>query len=484
MLALAAKAATEFDSCPACTARAKDPPPHSCLAERAAYLRGLSEIDSAWARQWWWSTATAGQCPPPGDWDVWLSLRGRGAGKTWTGAWQVIEHAWAYGPAARIGIVTRTSRSTDTDTVTTKQSGILTISPRDFVPRFIPSRNTFVWPNGAEAQLFTAEEPKQLRGPQFTFVWVDELAAWEKLGEDGVTPEAWDQLNMGLRDKGGPCQVVATTTPLGTDFIRHLVDEDGVAVTTGTVFSNAQNLSEKWLRKQIRKYEGTRLGRQELYGEILEDVLGALWDARWFDVPGFRRPPPETMVRVVVAVDPAVTSNPNSDETGIVVVGIDGDGTYWVLADYSGSYSVETWAAIAVRAYHHHAADIVVAETNNGGDLVRVALEAVEDEGEVNFDKVTATRGKALRAEPIAALYERGLVRHSVMAPNGLAKLEKQLTSWSPVLAATQNKNARSPDRLDALVWGMTELVEGDGAEQGPGGVYGAEMPFDEQPLG
>jgi phage terminase large subunit-like protein len=482
MRALAEHARPLHESCEACKARAPNPPPHACLVERKAYLASLSESDRAWAQQWWWSVANAGQIPPLGDWDVSLLLMGRGSGKTFTGAWQVIEHAWKYGAKARIGIVARTSAANDTVVITTGPSGILKISPKDFTPHWSSSRKTIVWPNGAQAFLFTAEEPNQLRGPEFTFVWVDELASWEKIGSDGVTPDAWDQLQLGLRSQDGPCQIVATTTPLPTEFIRKLKAEEGVVTTTGTMFSNAHNLSDKYIRKMIRKYEGTRLGRQELYGEILDDAPGALWSAAWFDVQGFRSAPPDTLTRVVVAIDPAVTSNPNSDETGIVVAGVDEDGFYWVLADYSGNYTAETWAAVAIQAYHRHEADVIVAEVNNGGDLVLRNIEACsEGEDITNFQQVRATRGKALRAEPIAALYERGLVRHSTHAPGGFEKLERQLTGWSPILAL---KSTKRDDRLDAVVWALTELIEGTEVEQGPGGVYGVSGNVDEMSIG
>lgn len=458
LLAMAARAAAGWKECPACQTRDEHPPPHSCLAEREAYLETLSDVDRAWASHLWASKATASQCPPPGDWDTWLSLRGRGAGKTWTGASQVIQHAWEYGSRARIGIVTRTSRSTDTETVTSGPSGLLTISPRDFVPRFVPSRNYFIWPNGAQAFMFSAEEPAQLRGPAFTYIWVDELASWEKLGPDGKTPAAWDQLQFGLREKGGPCQIIATTTPLPTAFIREMLTEPGVVVTTGTMFSNRHNLSDRFIRKMLRKYGGTRLGRQELYGDILDDAPGALFTHALIEAARRSRAPID-LVRVVVAIDPAVSTNANSNETGIIVVGIDSEGDLWIVADMSGSYSPEEWARVAIQAYVDWSADAIVAETNNGGDLVERNIRAFRDDdkglnGEnVGYEKVTASRGKAIRAEPISLLYEQGRVHHVGV----FEKLEDQMCMWSPLL---DPKHESSPDRMDALVWGCASHID------------------------
>jgi phage terminase large subunit-like protein len=479
LLELARQSGSQWKECTACQTRDENPPPHACLTARGAYLATLSEFDRAWASQLWMASATASQCPPPGDWDVWLSLRGRGAGKTWTGASQVIEHAYEYGARARIGIVTRTSRSTDTETVTSGPSGILTISPRDFVPRFIPSRNYFVWPNGAQAFMFSAEEPAQLRGPAFTFIWVDELASWEKLGPDGKTPAAWDQLQFGLREKGGPCQIIATTTPLPTAFIREMLTEPGVAVTSGTMFSNRHNLSERYIRKMLRKYGGTRLGRQELYGDILDDAPGALFTHALIEA-GRRSRAPQTLVRVVVAIDPAVSTNASSNETGIVIVGIDEDGELWILADMSGSYSPEEWARVAIQAYVDWSADAIVAETNNGGDLVERNIRAFKDEekglnGEdVSYEKVTASRGKAIRAEPISALYEQGRVHHVGV----LEKLEDQMCTWSPLL---DPKHESSPDRMDALVWGCASHID-DGHAEVVHGAMTANYNFEDAP--
>lgn len=478
---LASEAARGWKECGACQTRDEHPPPHACLVARSDFLASLTEFDRAWAGQLWMASATASQCPPPGDWDVWLSLRGRGAGKTWTGASQVIDHAYEYGARARIGIVTRTGRSTDTETVTSGPSGILTISPRDFLPRFIPSRNLFVWPNGAQAFMFSAEEPKQLRGPAFTYVWVDELAAWEKLGADGKTPDAWDQLQFGLREKGGPCQVIATTTPLPTPFIKELLTDPGVSVTSGTMFSNRHNLSERFIRKMLRKYGGTRLGRQELYGDILDDAPGALFTHALIEAARRSRAPSD-LVRVVVAVDPAVSTNANSNETGIVVVGIDADGELWILADMSGAYSPEEWARRAIQAYVDWSADAIVAEANNGGDLVERNIRAFKDDdlglnGEnVSYEKVTASRGKAIRAEPVSALYEQGRVHHVGV----FEKLEDQMCSWSPLL---DPKHESSPDRMDALVWGVASHID-DGHAEDYHGAFGITSDLDLQPMG
>ena len=263
----------------------------------------------------------------------------------------------------------------------------------------------------------------------------DELAAWRY-------PDAWDQLQFGLR-LGDMPRTVVTTTPKPTRLVKALAERTDVHVTRGATFDNAANLSAAALAELRARYEGTRMGRQELYGELLDDVEGALWTHAMID--DHRRPMPE-LVRVVTAIDPAVTSGEDSDETGIIVAGIGTDGDGYVVADRSGKFTPDAWARRAVAAHDEHQGDRVVAEVNNGGDLVELTLRAVDPT--VPYRKVTASRGKRLRAEPVAALYEQGRIHHVGV----LTALEEQMLTWTP-------ESGDSPDRLDALVWALTDLM-------------------------
>ena len=375
------------------------------------------------------------QQPPSGAWRTWLILAGRGWGKTRTGA-EWVRSIVSTGRARRVALVARTAADVR-DVIVEGQSGILAISPPHERPTWEPSRRRLTWPNGAIATTYSAEEPDQLRGPQCDSAWCDELAAWRY-------PEAWDQLQMGLRLGDDP-RVVVTTTPRPTELVRALAASPTTRVTRGRTLDNARNLAPGVVEALTARYGNTRLGRQELDGEILDDAPGALWRLAMFDASRVDTAP--TMRRVVVAIDPAVTAHEGSDETGIVVAGLGLDGRAYVLEDLSGVFPAEQWARRAVEAYRRHRADRIVAEVNNGGDLVASVLRAVDRA--VPVAQVRATRGKALRAEPVAALYEQGRVSHVGL----LARLEDQCASWDPA------SDARSPDRLDALVWALTDLV-------------------------
>lgn len=375
------------------------------------------------------------QQPPPGAWRTWLILAGRGWGKTRTGA-EWVRSIVSTGRARRVALVARTAADVR-DVIVEGQSGILAISPPHERPTWEPSRRRLTWPNGAIATTYSAEEPDQLRGPQHDAAWCDELAAWRY-------PEAWDQLQMGLRLGDDP-RVVVTTTPRPTELVRALAASPTTRVTRGRTLDNARNLAPGVVEALTARYGNTRLGRQELDGEILDDAPGALWRLAMFDASRVDTAP--TMRRVVVAIDPAVTAHEGSDETGIIVAGLGLDGRAYVLEDLSGVYPAEQWARRAVEAYRRHRADRIVAEVNQGGDLVASVLRAVDRA--VPVAQVRATRGKALRAEPVAALYEQGRVSHVGL----LARLEDQCASWDPA------SDARSPDRLDALVWALTDLV-------------------------
>ncbi|ADU50161.1 hypothetical protein Tmar_0036 [Thermaerobacter marianensis DSM 12885] len=391
----------------------------------------------------WRFWARPKQLPPEGPWRIWLILAGRGFGKTRTGAEWVREQVERHG-RRRIAIVGRTAADVR-DVMVEGESGILSISPPWFRPVYEPSKRRLTWPNGAIATLYSADEPDLLRGPQHDAAWADELAAWRR-------PEAWDNLMFGLRLGPDP-RVVVTTTPRPVKLIRDLLNDPTCVVTRGSTYENAANLAPAFLEQIISRYEGTRLGRQELYGEVLDDVPGALWQRKRIDELRVREAP--ELVRVVVAIDPAVTSEEGSDETGIVVAGRGVDGDAYVLADRSCRMSPDGWARRAVKAYYDFDGDRIVGEVNNGGDLVETVIRTVDPK--VPYKAVRASRGKAVRAEPVAALYEQGKVHHV----GTFDHLEDQLCQITP----DGYQGAGSPDRADALVWALTELMLEDYAE-------------------
>jgi phage terminase large subunit-like protein len=380
--------------------------------------------------------ARPNQLPPPGDWRVWLLLAGRGFGKSRTGAEWVRSETeagrrwqWAF-----VGATAADVR----DIMVEGDSGILRISPPWFRPEYEPSKRRLTWPNGAVATLFSGDEPDQLRGPNRDGAWADEVAKWKH------AREAWDNLELVLRAGSDP-RCVVTTTPKPIAVVRELLTDPLTTVTRGSTYDNAANLAPSFLRRILGKYEGTRLGRQELHAELLDDIPGALWQRAMLDDLRVAEAP--ELQRIVVAVDPAVTSGEDSDETGIVVAGKGIDGHGYVLADLTCRLSPDGWARRAVQAYHTRRADMLVAEVNNGGELVETTIRTVDPL--VAYKAVRASRGKRVRAEPVAALYEQGRVHHV----GSLADLEDQQCNYTP------DGYDGSPDRVDALVYALTELL-------------------------
>jgi phage terminase large subunit-like protein len=379
------------------------------------------------------------QKPPPGDWRVWLLLAGRGFGKTRTGA-EMVRRLVGMRTARHVALVAPTAADAR-DVMVEGESGLLAIAPPWDRPEYEPSKRRLTWENGAIATTYSADEPERLRGPQHDFAWCDELAAWRY-------PEAWDMLMFGLRLGRDP-RAVVTTTPRPTKLIKALVADPKVVVTRGTTYENWENLAPAFFDQIVRRYEGTRLGRQELDAEILDDVPGALWTHGLIDATRVNNAP--SMTRIVVSIDPAVSSDEHADETGIVVAGRDAAGHGYVLADLSGRYTPTEWARAAIAAYRAHAADRIVAEVNNGGDLVEATLRVVDPA--VPFAAVHAARGKVARAEPVAALYEQGRVHHL----GALPRLEDQMCCFAHDFS--RETAGYSPDRVDALVWGLSELL-------------------------
>ena len=386
----------------------------------------------------WHLWARDDQLPPSGIWSYWLILAGRGYGKTRAGAEWVRQMVKSHRYVNLIGATADDAR----DILIEGESGIMAICPRWERPEYRASQRKLAWPNGATSLIFTADEPERLRGKQHEKLWCDELAAWRY-------PEAWAQAKLGLRLGSNP-QACITTTPKPSKLIRELIADPATTVTRGSTYANRDNLAPQFFAAIIKTYEGTRLGRQELNAEILDDNPGALWTHKQIDDARVKEAPPD-LVRIIVGIDPSVTSGEDSDECGIVVAGMGRDDHFYILADRSLIASPQGWATVAANAFHEFDADRCIAETNNGGDLVEAVLRQVDEN--VSYKKVTASRGKMIRAEPIAALYEQGRVHHV----GSFERLEDQMTSYNPVDAKS------SPDRMDALVWAMTELSAGAG---------------------
>jgi phage terminase large subunit-like protein len=306
-------------------------------------------------------------------------------------------------------------------------------------PEWSPTNNTMTWENGAKAVFFSAEDPERLRGPQAYSAWCDELCAWRN------AQETWDMLQFGLRLGNHP-QIFITTTPKTTKLLRNILGDEKTVTSTGSTYDNSANLASTFLDAVRKTYEGTRLGRQELYAEILDEASGALWSRQLLAGCEVEKDQVPDLNRIVVSIDPAITSNKESDMTGIVVAGIDVNGIAYVLADYTGRYTPQQWAARAVSLFEEYQADRIVAERNQGGDMVRHTLQTESETVPVKL--VHASRGKMARAEPVSALYEQNKVRHV----KGLNDLEDQMVTWEPL------GSIGSPDRLDALVWAITDL--------------------------
>lgn len=376
---------------------------------------------------------------PSGDWRTWLILAGRGFGKTRTGAETVRLWSDKY---SRMALVAPTAKDVR-DVMVEGESGILAKSPAWNRPLWQRTLSKLTWPNGAVAFTYSADEPERLRGPQHDAAWCDELAAWRY-------PEAWDQLMFGMRLGVDP-RTIITTTPRPTELLRSLMKAPTTHVTRASTYENRSNLAPDFLRTIVSKYEGTRIGRQELLAEMLDDVPGALWTREMIDKAQSDASPGAVgreLARVVVGIDPATSANEGSDETGIVVDAVDFAGHGWCLADLSMKGSPREWAQRAVNGFWHFNASLIVAEANNGGDMVRAVIAQVDPRVPVQL--VHASRGKIIRAEPIAALYEQGRFHHVRTA--GLDRLEDQMCSYAPGMLM------KSPDRMDAHVWAAWKL--------------------------
>ncbi|WP_425411093.1 DNA-packaging protein [Hyphococcus sp.] len=396
----------------------------------------------------WRLNAHDHQTEPEGDWTTWLLLGGRGAGKTRAGAEWVRAMAGRPAGAANdnavrpcIALVAETYADAR-EVMIEGPSGIRSITPEPARPVYEASRRRLVWRNGAVAYAFSAEDPDGIRGYQFTAAWSDELCKWR------YAEETWSNLQLALRLGERPRQI-ATTTPRPSALIKRLINAATTRLVRASTYQNRAHLSDAFFTEIAALYEGTALGRQELMGEVVDDVAGALWTWNMIEAARITAAPP--LSRVVVAVDPPATSGAGADECGIVVAGVaycGGAMTAFVLADWSaGGLSPRQWAEKTVAAYHEFSADRIVVEVNQGGDMAKAVIAQIDAAAPIRG--VHATRGKRLRAEPVAALYEQGRVRHVGAFPG----LEDQMVSY------TGAASSKSPDRLDALVWALTELM-------------------------
>ncbi|CAO4843981.1 MAG: hypothetical protein CNLJKLNK_00315 [Holosporales bacterium] len=383
----------------------------------------------------WNRLARDNQKLPLGHWTTWLILAGRGFGKTRTGA-ETIRKLVFEQAARRIALIGG-SICEIINVMLEGESGIITISPKHEKPKLNTTTNTLIWPNGATGYLIGATQPEKLRGPQFDMAWVDELAKFRQ------PLLIWEQLMLALRLGKNP-RCLVTTTPKPVPIIKKLMDDPHTIVTRGTTFDNKENLSPVFINQIIQQFEATTLGAQELYGELLTQEAGALWQRSMIK---YAQIDSKKFKRVVVAVDPAATHHEQSDETGIVVAALTDDNIVFILDDVSGRFSPLDWGQRAVEAYRRYQADRLVAEVNKGGDMVERIVKSIDFQ--ISYKSVRATRGKNIRAEPIAALYEQNRVFH--IKP--MRELEQQLCEYIP------HKTHKSPDRLDALVWAVTELL-------------------------
>jgi phage terminase large subunit-like protein len=402
--------------------------------ERTTLLASLTDEQAAALLYDWPFWARPKQLLPPGDWRTWLVLAGRGFGKTRIGSETVRTWAHDFQYVNLVGATADDAR----DIMIEGESGILAVCPNGERPEYQPSKRQLSWPNGGKTLIFTADEPERLRGKQHCKLWCDELAAWRYA-------ESWDQAQFGLRLGINP-QSVVTTTPRPTKLVRELRDSTTTVVTRGTTYENRGNLAPAFFEKIITKYEGTRLGRQELNAEDLEDNPSALWKRDNIEL--FRVEECPELKRVVVAVDPPGSSSEDAADAGIVVAGLGHNGHGYVLDDMTIHGTPAKWGQQAVAGYSKYKADRIVGENNFGGEMVEFTIRTVN--ANVPYKNVHASRGKTIRAEPVSSLYEQGKVHHVGTFP----ELEDQQCQWEP--------GQKSPDRMDALVWVLTELMVSD----------------------
>jgi phage terminase large subunit-like protein len=421
----------------------------SSVDQKARFLAGLNNQELDALHTFWRLFVLPHQMPPCSDWMTWLLLGGRGAGKTrsgaeWVKALVTGDAGPPRGPIALIGETEHDAREVMVEGV----SGLLAVHGRFERPTWTPSRRRLEWRNGAVAQIFSAEDPESLRGPQFAAAWCDELAKWR------YAEATFDMLQFGLRLGERPRQVI-TTTPRPIALIKRLIADPKTALTRAGTAHNARNLSSAFLDAVIARYAGTRLGRQEIDGEIVEERPDALWTRALIE--SCRVPAATQLTRTVVAVDPPGSSGKDSDACGLIAAGRGADGLIYVIADETaGGLTPQAWSRRAIGLWHRVSADALIAEVNHGGEMVRTVIAQADPS--VPVTAVRARKGKWLRAEPVALLYEQGKVKHAGRFP----ALEDEMCDFG----LDGLSSGRSPDRLDALVHAVTALTFG--AREGP----------------
>ncbi len=418
-------------------------------SQLASKYPNMTDQDSASYLQYFWPAyARPQQRTPKGDWHIWFVLAGRGYGKTRTGAEWVREQVEDFGKK-RIALIAETAADCR-DVMIEGPAGLLNICPPWNKPLYEPSKRRLTWPGGARAFTYSGKEPNQLRGPQHDAGWADELAKWQYMDE------AWSNFMLGLRGGDDP-KAIVTTTPRPLKLIKELVASKTTVVTGGSTYDNKANLPQSFFDTVIKGYEGTRLGQQEIFAQILEDNPEALFTNDNIDHNRKEQVPSDINVMLsAVALDPAVTSGDSASDTGIISgfsAKWNGLTHYFVTHDFTCHEKPLKWSTVAVNAYNRLKLNMIVGEVNNGGDLIKTVIKQVDSS--VLFRSVRATKGKKVRAEPISSLYDQNLVHHIGVFP----KLEDQMCTWSPDL------NEASPDRLDALVWLLTYLSKTSGAK-------------------
>ena len=406
------------------------------LENRQKFTTNLSDEEFQAINWFYVLNARDKQIPPTGDWFTWLIRSGRGFGKTRSGAEWVAERARS--GFKRIALIGQTKADVRDTMIEVEESSILNVSPPWFMPEYQPSKRRLVWPNGAIGTIYSGDEPGQLRGPQHDSAWVDELSKFK------YPQQTWDNMELGLRLPPDP-QVLVTTTPRPIPIIKQLIADSETVDITGATYENIDNLSPQFIKRVVKRYEGTRIGKQELHGLILDDDPRALWGRELLEKTRVTEIP--DLYKIVVAIDPAASSG----QTGIIVAGVAriGDELHgYVLDDVTAPEGAkpDVWATAAISAFHKWDANAIIAEVNNGGDMVEGVIRMVPGGKYVPYEVVRATRGKYVRAEPVSALFEQ-LKGHMV---GYYSDLEDQLCSWVP--------GDDSPDRLDAMVWAFTSL--------------------------
>jgi len=402
--------------------------------KRTKLLNNLTDKEAEELLYDWRVWARPKQLPPPGKWLTWMILTGRSWGKTRTAAEWIIDNARK--KAKHIALIGQTVADVRDTMIKIGISSIQKISHPSFMPEYTPSIRTLAWPNGTIATTYSGDKPDQVRGPSHDIVWIDELAKFQY-------PQAiWDNLMFGLRESED-MRILITTTPRPIKTIKDIIAMEGTVTVRGSTYENKDNLPKKYFEQVIAPYVGTRLGQQEIEGKILDDNPNALWTREMIENSRVNKHP--NLIRVVIGVDPEASDTKTSAETGIIAAGLDSNGHGYILGDDTVKGKPDRWGNAVITSYYKYRGDRIIGEVNNGGDMIEYVIKTIDEN--VSYKSVRATKGKYIRAEPVSALYEQGRIHHV----GNFIDLEDQLCEWEP--------GGKSPDRLDAEVWAITELM-------------------------